>query len=60
MNKDYRLPYIQLWNLNIQRTLPGSVLLNVGYSGSKGTRLSIVDAPGRSATRLFERRVLRL
>jgi hypothetical protein len=50
VNKDYRLPYIQLWNLNLQRTLPGSVVLNVGYSGSKGTRLSIVDAPGRSAT----------
>jgi hypothetical protein len=50
VNKDYRLPYIQLWNLDVQRTLPGSVVLNVGYSGSKGTRLSIVDAPGRSAT----------
>jgi hypothetical protein len=50
VNKNYRLPYIQLWNLDIQRTLPGSVVLSVGYSGSKGTRLSVVDAPGRSAT----------
>ncbi len=49
VNKNYRLPYIQLWNLNVQRTLPGGIVLNVGYSGSKGTRLSIVDAPGRTA-----------
>lgn len=50
VNKNYRLPYIQLWNLSVQRTLPQGIVLNVGYSGSKGTRLSIVDAPGRSAT----------
>ncbi len=50
VDKNYRLPYIQLWNLNVQRTLPSNIVLNVGYSGSKGTRLSIVDAPGRTAT----------
>ena len=50
VNKNYRLPYVQVWNLNVQRTLPQGIVLNVGYSGSKGTRLSIVDAPGRSAT----------
>ena len=50
VNKDYRLPYIQVWNLNVQRTLPENIVLNIGYSGSKGTRLSIVDAPGRTAT----------
>ena len=50
VNKRYRLPYVQVWNLNVQRTLPLGVVLNVGYNGSKGTRLDIVDAPGRSAT----------
>ncbi len=50
MNKNYQLPYVQVWNLSVQRTLPQNIQLNVGYSGSKGTRLSIVDAPGRSAT----------
>jgi hypothetical protein len=49
INKNYRLPYIQTWNLNLQRTVPWNVVLNVGYSGSKGTRLDIVDAPGRTA-----------
>jgi trimeric autotransporter adhesin len=50
INKDYRLPYIQAWTLNLQRTVPWNVVLNIGYAGSKGTRLDIVDAPGRTAT----------
>ena len=33
----------------MQRTLPLGIVLNIGYNGSKGTRLDIVDAPGRSA-----------
>jgi trimeric autotransporter adhesin len=50
VNKYYRLPYVQVWNINVQRTLPLGIVLNIGYNGSKGTRLDIVDAPGRSAT----------
>jgi len=46
VNKNYRLPYAQVWNLNLQRTLPWNILLNVGYNGSKGSRLDIIDAPG--------------
>ncbi|HTZ58735.1 MAG TPA: TonB-dependent receptor [Acidobacteriaceae bacterium] len=49
VNKNYRLPYVQVWNLNLQRTLPLGIVLNIGYNGSKGTRLDIVDAPGRTA-----------
>jgi len=33
--------YVQQWNLNIQRRLPGSVVLDVGYVGSKGTKLVV-------------------
>ena len=47
VNKNYRLPYVQVWNLNLQRTLPWNILLNFGYNGSKGSRLDIIDAPGR-------------
>src|SRR5205823_6683681 len=32
-------PYVQQWNLNIQKQLPGSVLLDVGYIGNKSTKL---------------------
>jgi hypothetical protein len=41
---------VQVWNINLQRTLPLGIVLNIGYNGSKGTRLDIVDAPGRTAT----------
>jgi trimeric autotransporter adhesin len=39
VDPNYALAYVQIWNLDIQRELPGSVVLNVGYNGSKGTRL---------------------
>ncbi len=50
VNKNYRLPYVQVWNLDVQRTLPLGIVLNVGYNGSKGTKLDIVNAPGRTPT----------
>jgi hypothetical protein len=30
---------VQIWNVDVQRTLPHGFLLNVDYNGSKGTRL---------------------
>jgi outer membrane receptor protein involved in Fe transport len=39
VNPDYRLGYVQVWNLDIQRELPGGVIMNAGYNGAKGTRL---------------------
>ncbi|MCL4402220.1 MAG: TonB-dependent receptor, partial [Acidobacteria bacterium] len=32
-------PYIQQWNLNLQKQLPGKVLLDIGYIGNKGNKL---------------------
>ncbi|HKW19623.1 MAG TPA: TonB-dependent receptor [Terriglobales bacterium] len=32
-------PYVQQWNLDIQRQLPGNTLIDVAYAGSKGTHL---------------------
>jgi hypothetical protein len=49
VNKNYRLPYVQVWNLDIQRTLPAGIVLNVGWNGAKGTRLDVLTAPGRNA-----------
>jgi hypothetical protein len=34
-----RMPYSQSWNFGIQRDLPGSVIVELNYVGSKGTRL---------------------
>jgi trimeric autotransporter adhesin len=39
LDPNYKLGYVQIWNLDIQRQLPWNTQLNVGYSGSKGTRL---------------------
>ena len=40
-DQNMRDSYIQQWNFNIQRKLPGSVVLDAGYVGSKGTRLYV-------------------
>jgi hypothetical protein len=38
------IPYVQQWSADIQRQLPMNMVLDVGYSGSKGTHLiGIVD-----------------
>jgi trimeric autotransporter adhesin len=39
VNPDYRLGYVQIWNVDVQEGLPGGVVMNVGYNGAKGTRL---------------------
>ena len=44
VDPNYRLGYVQIWNLDLQRQLPAGFLLNVGYNGSKGTRLDIQRA----------------
>jgi hypothetical protein len=44
VDPNYRLGYVQVWNVDIQRTLPHAFLLNIDYNGSKGTRLDIERA----------------
>jgi trimeric autotransporter adhesin len=46
VNPNYRLPYVQVWYLDIQRQLPLGLVLDVGYTGSKGADLDIISAPG--------------
>ena len=36
---DTHCPYVQPWNFNVQRELPGNVLFEAAYLGTKGTRL---------------------
>jgi hypothetical protein len=33
-------PYVQQWNLGVQKELPGNVLMSAAYVGSKGTHLT--------------------
>ena len=44
IDPNYRLGYVQIWNLDLQRQLPHGFLLNVGYNGAKGTRLDVERA----------------
>jgi hypothetical protein len=39
LNPNYKLAYVQIWNLDIQHQLPWNMQLNIGYNGAKGTRL---------------------
>ena len=48
LDPHYTLPYVEVWNLDVQKTLPWGVVLNVGYNGSKGNHLDITSAPGRA------------
>lgn len=36
---DYVNPVVQQWNFNLQRQLPGSIVVEAGYMGSKGNHL---------------------
>ncbi|HEX7962372.1 MAG TPA: TonB-dependent receptor [Terriglobales bacterium] len=47
VDKNYTLGYVQLWNLDVQREITPSLLLNVGYNGAKGSHLDMERAPNR-------------
>ena len=45
LDPHYTLPYVQAWNIDVQKTFPLGILLNVGYNGSKGNHLDVASAP---------------
>jgi trimeric autotransporter adhesin len=45
LNPHYPLPYLMAWNLDIQKTLPWGIVLNVGYNGSRANHQATVIAP---------------
>jgi len=56
--RNLRTPYVQQWNFNIQRSLGGSRMFEIGYVGSKGTGLigaRDANQPPPSANPYFER-----
>ncbi len=40
VSPNFKNAYVQHWNVGIQRELPGNILLEMSYVGSKGTRLN--------------------
>ncbi|MGB6720642.1 MAG: carboxypeptidase regulatory-like domain-containing protein, partial [Terracidiphilus sp.] len=45
LDPHYPLPYVQVWNLDIQKTLPWGIVMNLGYNGARGNHLDTVIAP---------------
>ena len=39
LEQNLAMPYVQQWNFNVQRQLPGSTLLSVAYVRTKGVNL---------------------
>jgi trimeric autotransporter adhesin len=50
VDPNYRLGYVQIWNLDIQQQIRPTLIVNFDYTGTKGTRLDILEAPNRTAT----------
>src|SRR5206468_7366264 len=40
-DQNLRDTYVQQWNLNVQKKIPGNVLVDLGYVGTKSTRLIV-------------------
>jgi trimeric autotransporter adhesin len=49
VDRGYRIGYAQTWNFSVQQDLPLSLVLELGYLGTKGTRLDIQGIPNRAA-----------
>ncbi len=47
VDPNYRLGYVQIRNLDIQQEIRPTLILNIDYTGTKGTRLDILEAPNR-------------
>lgn len=45
LDPHYPMPYVIAWNLDVQKTLPWGIVMNLGYNGSKGNHLDIITAP---------------
>lgn len=50
VDPNYRLGYVQIWNLDVQQQIRPTLIMNLDYTGTKGTRLDILEAPNRTET----------
>ncbi|HTX75793.1 MAG TPA: carboxypeptidase-like regulatory domain-containing protein [Terracidiphilus sp.] len=45
LNPHYGLPYVMAWNLDVQKTLPMGIVMNLGYNGARSNHLDVQLAP---------------
>jgi trimeric autotransporter adhesin len=50
VDPNYRLGYVQIWNVDVQQQIRPTLIMNLDYTGTKGTRLDILEAPNRNET----------
>jgi len=50
VDPNYRLGYVQIWNVDVQQQIRPTLIMNLDYTGTKGTRLDILEAPNRTET----------
>jgi hypothetical protein len=50
LDPHYFLPYVETWNLDVQKRFPWGIVMNIGYNGSKGNHLDITSAPRATAS----------
>jgi hypothetical protein len=48
VDRHFRVPYAQTWNVTVQHELPYSLVGEIGYLGTKGTRLVMQQLPNRA------------
>ena len=46
----YRLPYVQVYNVDLQKRWPWGIVMNLGYNGSHGSNLDIKIAPSKTVS----------
>ena len=50
VDRNYRIGYVHLWNVDVQRELSRTLSAGVAYTGTKGLSLDLLRAPNRSPT----------
>ncbi|HKF25559.1 MAG TPA: TonB-dependent receptor [Candidatus Acidoferrum sp.] len=55
VDRNYRTPYAQTWNISIQHELPRGFFVELGYLGTKGTRLDVQTLPNEGPGGLQQR-----
>jgi trimeric autotransporter adhesin len=48
VDPNFRLGYVQIWNLDVQQQIRPTLVVNFDYTGTKGTALDILEAPNRT------------
>jgi hypothetical protein len=49
VDPNYKLGMVQIYNLNVQKTIPLNIVLNIGYNGTVAGNLDLVGAPNATA-----------